>query len=104
MGQTIHVAGMQIDIGGRYLRQRCSWCGEILIDYDLSMMAFAVSPGEEPKPPAMWQVGSLVLCDGPMSLTVEHVDGERLPSTSCVERELDRHELEMMERLMDRDE
>ena len=101
MAETIHIAGMQIDIGGRYLRQRCSWCGFVLIDYDLSMMAFAVEPGEEPKPPAMWEVGALVLVDGAMSTTVEHADGERLPPTSCVTRELDRHELELLEAQMD---
>ena len=97
---TIHIAGMQIDIGGRYLRQRCSWCGAGLIDYDLAMMAFSIVEGEDPKPPAMWEVGTLVLVDGGMTMTVEHIDGEKLPPTSCVTRDLDRHEVEMMEAQM----
>lgn len=93
---TIHIAGQQVDIGGRYLRQRCSWCGAVLIDYDLAMMGEVIRP-EEPTPPPMWEVGRLVLCDGPLSTLVEHKDGERLPSASCVTVELDRHEVALLE-------
>jgi hypothetical protein len=97
--ETVHIAGMAIDIGGRYLRQRCSWCGAVLIDYDLSMTASVVVGGEEPARPATWEVGSLVLVDGAMSTTV---DGEKLPPASCVTRELDAYECAMMETEMDR--
>lgn len=99
--EVVHIAGQQIDIGGRYLRQRCAWCGYILIDYDLTMVAVAVEPGEEPKPPAMWTTGALVLVDGPMSTTVDHKDGDKLPATSCVTVELDRRELEQLEARME---
>jgi hypothetical protein len=101
MAEVVHIAGVQVDIGGRYLRQRCSWCGAVLIDYDLAMMGFSVVPGEEPKRPAMWEVGVLVLVDGPMSTTVEHKDGDKLPPSSCVTVELDRRELEQLENQME---
>lgn len=97
MAETVHVAGECLNIGGRYLRQRCSWCGAVLIDYDLAMMGFSVAEGEEPSPPATWEVGVLVLVDGSMSTTVEHEDGAKLPASSCVIVELDRHELEQLE-------
>lgn len=34
-----HIAGMDITIAGRRLRQRCAWCGAILIDSDLANVA-----------------------------------------------------------------
>lgn len=101
MAETVHIAGVCIDIGGRYLRQRCSWCGAVLIDYDLAMMASPIVEGEEPRPPATWQAGGLILVDGPMSTIVEHTDDEKLPASSCVTIELDRHELEQLEARLD---
>lgn len=72
-----HIAGESITIDNRYLRQRCGWCGETLIEHDLSMVAVPV--GTDPTP-ATWPAGALVTVDGHASWTTE-VD--RLPDDAC---------------------
>lgn len=72
-----HIAGQHITIDDRYLRQRCAWCGAILLDYDLERVAAPI--GQE-GPPATWPAGALVTVDGGASWTVEV---ERLPDDSC---------------------
>lgn len=57
MSET-HVAGVDITFDERYIRQRCSWCGVVLLDYDLANM----EAGNER--PAPWPIGSLVRIDG----------------------------------------
>lgn len=79
-----HIAGAQLSMFGRYLRQRCEWCGVILVEYDLARLQVPV--GQE-GPPAMWPVGGLVRVDGHMSAEVESVDEApgltKLPMDSC---------------------
>lgn len=82
----VHIAGLDITIG-RFQRQRCAWCGNILIDYDLSMVAVALMPGETTgKPPSGWEVGALVEVSngGGYSSVVSHEDGDRLPKNACI--------------------
>lgn len=74
---TVHIAGVDVTIGDRYLRQRCAWCGVTLIDYDLTRIA--VPEGQDPRP-STWLVGALVETDGTVSRTV---DVERLPDNAC---------------------
>ena len=52
-----HIAGPSITIAGRYHRQRCSWCGEALIDDDLGNMAGLEG---DPTGPLKFPVGELV--------------------------------------------
>lgn len=79
-----HIAGAQLHLFGRYLRQRCDWCGVIIIEYDLARVM--VPEGQEGTP-AMWPVGALIRVDGHMSAEVEAVEDEpgvfRLPMDSC---------------------
>lgn len=75
----IHIAGPDITIGP-LLRQRCAWCGAVLVDYDLTRIA--VPEGQDPTP-ATWPVGALVVVNGPSSRLVPHVDGEQLPTAAC---------------------
>lgn len=76
----IHFAGSDIRINDR-LRQRCAYCGDVLIDYDLAATAV---PVDQPGPPGTWPVGALVAIDGSMSYVVEHVPGaEPLPDGTC---------------------
>lgn len=75
----IHFAGLEIQVG-LVLRQRCDWCGELLIDYDLARIAVPV--GQDSRP-ATWPTGTLVLVDGNVSYTVDHKDGEKLPPGTC---------------------
>lgn len=37
-GAVTHIAGLDVQVG-RYLRQRCAWCGAMLSDYDLARVA-----------------------------------------------------------------
>lgn len=75
----VHIAGNDVQIGNR-LRQRCAWCGAVLVDYDLDRVA--VPEGQDPRP-ATWPVAELVAVDGPASWVVEHEDGQPLPDNAC---------------------
>lgn len=83
---VVHIAGQAIQIGSR-LRQRCAWCGAVLLDYPLERMAFSIDPASDPRGdldlPAMWPFDSLVAVDGPASWTVEHEAGTPLPEGCC---------------------
>jgi len=72
-----HIASHAITISDRYMRQRCGWCGETLVEYDLARVA--VPEGTDPTP-ATWPGGALVTVDGPASWTTE---AERLPDDAC---------------------
>lgn len=76
-----HIAGPDIVIGGRRLRQRCSWCGAVLLDYDLANVAVQVEPGEEQQSPSTWPVGRLVQVDGGCSTLLDETD--ELPEDAC---------------------
>jgi hypothetical protein len=79
-----HLAGEPICIADRYCRQRCAWCGEILIDMDLTTIMVPIDQAD--KGPAAWPVGSWVRVDGPASFLVE---GPR-PDDSCATLEITR--------------
>jgi hypothetical protein len=75
----IHVAAQPVRIG-QYLRQRCAWCGAVLLDYDLA--GIAVPEGQDPMP-GTWQCGGLIQVDGQYSSVVEHEDGAPVPADCC---------------------
>lgn len=79
-----HIAGGQINLFGRYLRQRCEWCGVILLEYDLERVA--VPEGQEGGP-TMWTPGVLVRVDGHVSAEIDNPlrtdEGVQLPPDSC---------------------
>ena len=81
MTGVCHLAGPVLEVGSQ-LRQRCGWCGAVLIDVDLARIAVPV--GQDPRP-ARWEVGGLVEIDGPMSSRVEHVDGTPVPGNCCAQ-------------------
>lgn len=85
---VIHIAGEVIQIGSQQ-RQRCSWCGAVLDDFDLSRMGIMVPDDQQP-PPATppipsWPTGGLVAVDGGMKWTVPHDDGDPLPDEACAQ-------------------
>jgi len=84
MTGDIHIAGMPVWIGDRWMRQRCAWCGEVLLNYDLSLVAVPV--GQE-SDPGTWEIGALVLMDGGMAAVVPHADGDPLPDEACAKRD-----------------
>ena len=71
-----HIAGDSIAIEGRWLRQRCAWCGKTLLDYDLERVAVH---GPD-RTVAMWPAGAFIRTDGAMSSVDESVD---LPDDCC---------------------
>jgi hypothetical protein len=86
MNEVTHIAAQPIVVSGRRQRQRCAWCGAVLIDYDLARVAVKVEPGQVPQPPSTWEVGVLVRVVGGYSSVVdpEFVNGEpQLPENSC---------------------
>lgn len=107
MATETHIAGVDIHWDGRYIQQRCSWCGAVLVAVDTNRIAFSIEPGDDPdvpRPFPVWPVGALVRCsyDGEvarwgevaLSRTVkevvepeeipEHPGSVKLPPDACV--------------------
>jgi hypothetical protein len=90
-GALVHIAGPDIQVGAR-LRQRCAWCGALIIDYDLARTASPCgddcrASGCKPENhrPGTWPVGGLVEIDGAARWTVPHEDGAQLPANACAQ-------------------
>lgn len=86
----VHIAAQAIDVGVQR-RQRCGWCGAVLIDVDVTTCAVAgleVSvDGVEQKwdGPSTWPTGALVAHEDSMWWVVEHEDGAQLPANCCAQ-------------------
>jgi len=103
--QVVHIAGAVVQVGP-LVRQRCSWCGAVLLDDDLRGMAAAFevntpcARGHRPcsrvdpecvgqdATPGSWPVGELVSVSGSASsvivrAVVAHEDGAQLPADAC---------------------
>jgi hypothetical protein len=86
-----HIAGPDITVQGRYFRQRCSWCGAVLVDYDLTQVAVKMNEdGSHPGPLGAFQVGRLIRVAGAGTGSEEGgttytsaLEDERLPDDSC---------------------
>lgn len=76
---VIHVAGVDVQVGLQ-LRQRCAWCGIILLDYALDRVA--TLEGQDPRP-ATWPPGALVEVRGDASWRVPYIAGDQLPANAC---------------------
>ncbi len=77
-----HIAAQPVEIGP-HLRQRCAWCGTVLLDYDLRKLAYlTVTPPEERKP-STWPAGEIIRRNGHLSETVEHKQGDPVPADCC---------------------
>lgn len=80
MIEITHFAGEVITIDGR-VRQRCSWCGSILID---ELLANVMVPVDQPdKTFPTWMVGGLVTLRGNSSWSSAHEPNGVVPSSSC---------------------
>ncbi len=58
-----HIAGPAITISG-YRRQRCSWCGTVIDEVDLTRVAVACEPDEQAGTVPTWPEGQQVRTDG----------------------------------------
>jgi len=79
------------DDGKHLIRQRCMWCGTVLINADLNLVAVQIKPGETEAPPfATWEAGGMVGVNGNMMWlvwTAEQAQVRRLsemPETCCM--------------------
>lgn len=91
MATETHIAGLDLEISGRYLIQRCAWCGTTLIAYDYANTAVA---GDKWEKPGTYPAGRLVRFKydgavakwGEVSLSRTFsvvLDDETLPDDSC---------------------
>lgn len=78
---VVHIAGPDIQVGAQ-LRQRCAWCGGVLLDYALDRIA--VPDGQDARP-GTWPAGDLVEVNGNASWTLPHADGDVLPANACAQ-------------------
>lgn len=77
-----HIAAPHIVIEDRWMRQRCGWCGAVLLEHDLTRVAVPV--GTDPMP-ATWTVGAQVRVDGPLTTCFED---QKLAVDSCARNPL----------------
>lgn len=82
---TTHLAGIHVTKDGRYVRQRCAWCGEILVDEDASLVQRPIEDIRGDETPAefvgTWPAATLVRIDGPVRSVVE---SDRYPEDCCM--------------------
>ena len=85
MSRTVsHLMGTDVLVEGRYLRQRCSWCGLAVIDEDLELVM--VPEGQGPGVPR-WAPGTWVRIDDgcPTVYTLADADEGKLPPDACTQ-------------------
>lgn len=82
MSAVVHFAGIPIFVHGRYVRQRCGWCGSVLVDVDLDGTTVPKPlPGRLPDV-QMYEPGVLVrLFDDLPSFEPTRLSGLVLPDT-----------------------
>ena len=86
MPGIVHIAGQPVLLSRRYMRQRCSWCGALLEDVDLTTIHTPVDEEGDPTYPT-WPVGELVAIDGNMKYFLGDVF--EMPTNCCANLELD---------------
>lgn len=79
--KVVHIAGLGLVIGGRFARQLCAWCGEVLVDEDASRMA---SPDPTPREPC-WPINSLIQIEKGAGVTGYTLlpETDELPTDCC---------------------
>jgi hypothetical protein len=85
----VHIAALSYQFES-IIRQRCSWCGAVLIDADLSMIAF--QPNDDGSAPSfpVWEGGRQILRDGHVTsviddeISADHEGGIRVDDRCCM--------------------
>lgn len=78
---TVHIAGFEVQFAER-LRQRCAWCGEVMVDIELGLVAFEIDDPNKTYP--VFPTAKQVLHDGAMWLVLDDIPGD-LPGTVHVD-------------------
>jgi hypothetical protein len=86
-GEIIHLAGPAITFQA-HVRQRCSWCGYVLIDQDLTRIAVPIEDAGKPFPTWGFETFVGVVTTGGFSAS-RHVpddpeDRTKVPAGSCM--------------------
>jgi hypothetical protein len=81
-GGIIHIAGPVVLVGNHH-RQRCSWCGAVIDDQDLTMIAFQITEDNPHPTYGRWEQGGLIWQQGGETGVVIHEDGQPLPDRCC---------------------
>lgn len=81
---VVHVAAQTVEAEG-VMRQRCAWCGALLIEYELANMARPLDPGEDPENPEPWTPGSWP--PGALVRVDDHREARGVTYGSIVEQE-----------------
>jgi hypothetical protein len=86
MTTVSHVPAHAITFGGTHVRQRCAWCGYVLIDADLTRIAVWGESADKPFP--VWPVDGLarVTTGGGFTGTeaIELEEDEPVPDDCCM--------------------
>jgi len=92
---VVHIIGMDVTVDGHLRRQRCAWCGQLLVNDDLSRMAWTLNEdGSDPGPPGPWPMGALVEIVGDSKpepgevlgfrgMRIVEVEDGKLPDNAC---------------------
>lgn len=82
---TVHIAGFEVQFAER-VRQRCAWCGEVLIDQELALIAVAIDPTNPNQDTSfhVWPAGKQILHISNFWSIIEDAPGE-LPGTINVD-------------------
>jgi hypothetical protein len=68
-GTLVHSAGVELTVNG-VVRQRCQWCGALLIEYDLANVQVMVEPDGSLRPPGVFEPSAQVAVNGGASWVV----------------------------------
>ena len=89
IGTVTHLAAMSVTVDG-YLRQRCAWCGWLLIDQDMTRVRALDGAAERagwPRGALGWMPGTLVEVTGGnptvTRVVVVPADGIKVPESCC---------------------
>jgi len=81
--RRVHLAGADVIVEGRWMRQLCQWCGYRLIDEDLTRVA--VPSGQSGALPH-FEIGAWICVEGvnPTAFSVVDAPGEdKYPAGAC---------------------
>jgi len=76
---TVHIASHHVQVD-THLRQRCGWCGTLLLNYALDRLAV---PKDQNPSPHTWPTGHLIEVTTDASWVIPHRDGDQLPANAC---------------------
>jgi len=75
--EVLHLVGVDVQVGS-VRRQRCAWCGALLVEDDFSRMAWSLNEdGSDPGPPGPWPVFAVVAVTGAREVAPGQVLGFR---------------------------